>query len=76
MKEKVSEWFETNDEVNSMMQVFKVKKEKRSLIPSVVHNDGTGRLQSVKKNENERIYRLLESFLYQNWCSNTYKYFI
>ena len=36
MKEKVSEWFETNDEVNSMMQVFKVKKEKRSLIPSVV----------------------------------------
>ena len=27
-----------------------------------MHNDGTGRLQSVKKNENERIYRLLESF--------------
>ena len=30
MKEKVSEWFETNDEVNSMMQVFKVKKEKEA----------------------------------------------
>jgi len=62
MSEKVSEWFETSDDIDSMMQVHKVKKEKRGLIPSVVHNDGTGRLQTVKKKENEKIYRLLESF--------------
>ena len=62
LREKVNEWFEINDDVNSMMQVFKVKKEKRNLIPSVVHEDGTGRLQTVKKIDNENIYRLIECF--------------
>lgn len=62
LREKVDEWFEIDDEVNSMMQVFKVKNEKRNLIPSVVHEDGTGRLQTVKKEDNEYIYKLIKSF--------------
>ena len=31
-------------------------------IPAVVHSDGTSRVQVVRKNLNERFYKLIESF--------------
>ena len=36
-----------------MMQVYSVKKEKRSLIPAVTHHDGSGRLQTVTNESNK-----------------------
>ena len=44
------------------MQVFKIKKNKRSLIPAVTHVDGTGRLQTVTEELNSRYYKLIKSF--------------
>jgi carbamoyltransferase len=54
-------WFEVKKPVPYMSEVYKIKKNKRKLIPAVTHVDGTGRLQTVTK-ENGRFYSLLSEF--------------
>ena len=62
LREAVTEWFEQDDDVPFMMQVYPIRKEKRAKIPAVTHVDGSGRLQTVCKETNPRYYRLIESF--------------
>lgn len=62
LKELVSEWFEQNDEVPFMMQVYKIKNEKQKNVPAVTHVDGTGRLQTVNKDTNPKYYNLIKEF--------------
>ena len=45
-----------------MMQVFQVQRHKRLIIPAVTHNDGSGRLQTVKKHDNKKYYDLINAF--------------
>ena len=47
LEEAVADWFEEDDAVPFMMQVFQIREEKRSIIPAVTHVDGSGRLQTV-----------------------------
>jgi carbamoyltransferase len=61
LEEKVAEWFEEDDAVPFMMQVFQIHQHKRTLIPAVTHVDGSGRLQTVSKRTNPRYHRLIES---------------
>ena len=58
----VAEWFEEDDAVPFMMQVFQIREGKRLLIPAVTHVDGSGRLQTVYRNTNPLYYRLIEAF--------------
>ena len=60
--EDVPEWFEQNDNVPFMMQVYQINQNKRSKIPAVTHVDGSGRLQSVDKSTNPRYYQLIKEF--------------
>jgi carbamoyltransferase len=62
LEEAVAEWFEEDDAVPFMMQVFQIREEKRKLIPAVTHVDGSGRLQTVSSRTNPRYHRLIESF--------------
>ena len=62
LEEAVSDWFEENDAVPFMMQVFQIREKKRSLIPAVTHVDGSGRLQTVSRRTNPRYHRLIETF--------------
>lgn len=62
LKEQVKEWFEKVDDVPFMEKVFKFKKDKRELVPAVVHVDGTGRLQTVDKEVELKYYGLIEAF--------------
>lgn len=62
LEEKVSEWFEEDHAVTFMEKVYKIKEEKRSLIPAVCHEDGTGRLQTVSSETNEKYYSLIKEF--------------
>ena len=59
--EHMDKWFETKCPVPYMSEVYKIKENKRSLIPAVTHIDGTGRLQTVTK-ANGRFYSLLSAF--------------
>jgi carbamoyltransferase len=45
-----------------MERVLSIKEEKRPLIPAVTHVDGSGRLQSVKKELRPRYHRLISEF--------------
>jgi len=62
LKEAVGDWFEEDDDVPFMMQVFQVRQDKRPLIPAVTHVDGSGRLQTVYRRTNPEYYRLIETF--------------
>lgn len=62
LREAVSEWFEQDDDVPFMMQVYPIRKEKRSAIPAVTHVDGSGRLQTVMAETNPRYHRLISAF--------------
>ena len=62
LREEVKEWFETDDDVPFMMQVFKIRPEKRKEIPAVTHVDGSGRLQTVSRSTNPRYARLIGAF--------------
>jgi carbamoyltransferase len=62
LEEAVIEWFEEDDAVPFMMQVFQIREEKRAAIPAVTHVDGSGRLQTVYRRTNPRYYRLIEAF--------------
>ncbi len=62
LREAVSEWFETDDDVPFMMKVFRIRAAKRKRIPAVTHVDGSGRLQTVFKQTNPLYYRLIDEF--------------
>ena len=62
LREAVPEWFEADDDVPFMMQVYQIREGKRALIPAVTHVDGSGRLQTVNRETNPRYYRLIEAF--------------
>jgi carbamoyltransferase len=62
LEEAVSEWFEEDDAVPFMMQVFQIREEKRGLIPAVTHVDGSGRLQTVSRHTNPRYHKLIRAY--------------
>ncbi len=62
LREAVAEWFEDDDEVPFMMKVFPIREDKRARIPAVTHVDGSGRLQTVREEQNPRYYRLIRCF--------------
>jgi carbamoyltransferase len=62
LREHVADWFETDDDVPFMMQVYQVREDRRAIIPAVTHVDGSGRLQTVQQHTNPRYYRLIETF--------------
>ena len=62
LEDAVGAWFEEDDDVPFMMQVFQIREEKRAAIPAVAHVDGSGRLQTVHRSANPRYYALIEAF--------------
>ena len=62
LRDAVPDWFECDDDVPFMMQVYPIRAEKRALIPAVTHVDGSGRLQTVTRDTNPRYTALIEAF--------------
>lgn len=60
--EHVKEYFEMDKEDPFMLKVCYVRPEKRSVIPAVVHVDGSARLQTVRRELNPRFHELLTKF--------------
>ena len=61
LREHVADWFEQDDDVPYMMEVFQIREEKRSLLPAVCHVDGSGRLQTVHREINPLYHQLISS---------------
>ncbi len=62
LREAVADWFDQDDDVPFMMQVYPIRIDKRASIPAVTHVDGSGRLQTVVRETNPRYHRLISAF--------------
>jgi carbamoyltransferase len=62
LAERVGDYFEETFPSPFMLMTYKVKPEKRSLIPAPTHVDGTGRLQTVSREENPLYWKLIKEF--------------
>jgi carbamoyltransferase len=60
--EKTAEYFEKDYPDPFMIKVYPVRPEKRSVIPAVTHVDGSGRLQTVRKEDNPLYWQLIKEF--------------
>lgn len=60
--EATGEYFETSYPVPFMLKVYIIRPEKREIIPAVTHVDGTGRLQTVSKEDNLLYWMLIDEF--------------
>ena len=45
-----------------MSMVFQIRKDKRSDLPAVTHVNGSGRLQTVDKDDNLLYWKLIDAF--------------
>jgi carbamoyltransferase len=62
LREEVSAWFEVDDDVPFMTQVYPIREEQRARIPAVTHVDGSGRLQTVSRDTNPLYHQLITAF--------------
>lgn len=62
LQECVSEWFELNTPSPFMLLAAPVREQKRQQVPSIVHVDGSCRIQSVTRIVNARYYTLIKEF--------------
>lgn len=62
LRENVNDYFELDRESPFMLLAAPVREDKKSIIPSVVHVDGTCRIQTVTKEANGSYYELIRAF--------------
>jgi carbamoyltransferase len=62
LAEAASEYLETTPDSPFMIVTAQVRAEKRGVIPSVTHVDGSARPQTVEKDVNPLYYRLIQEF--------------
>jgi carbamoyltransferase len=62
LEECTGEWFEDEYPSPFMLFTYDVRKERRGQIPAPTHVDGTGRVQTVRHEQNPRFYELIRAF--------------
>ena len=66
LEENLFDYFEIKQKSPHMLIACKVKKNKKNLIPAVVHVDDSCRVQSVSKKDNLKFWNLLNHFKNQS----------
>ena len=62
MEEHAKEFFEMDADSPFMLQIVQAKEITRKKCPSIVHEDGTSRVQTVSKDYNPKFYSLLNEY--------------
>jgi len=62
LAEAAGEYFHMNAPSPYMLLAPRVREEKKAVIPAVIHEDGTARVQTVVEEHNPRFYRLIRAF--------------
>jgi carbamoyltransferase len=67
LEERADEFFEFPEAQRHfpgrfMLYVTPVREEKRSVLPAITHEDGSGRLQTVYRESNPAYHRVIERF--------------
>ena len=62
LAEATQEYFEIGQESPYMLMSVPVRPEKRAVVPSITHVDGSARVQTVTPESNPLFYRLIKAF--------------
>jgi carbamoyltransferase len=62
LAERASEVFEGEEDSPFMLLAKRVAPEWLNKVPAIVHVDGTARVQTIRREHNERLYLLLKEF--------------
>lgn len=62
LEEDAAGWFEKAGASPFMLFVYKIKPSKKKKIPAVCHVDGSARIQTVNKKQNQLYYDLISEF--------------
>ncbi|HKO24866.1 MAG TPA: carbamoyltransferase N-terminal domain-containing protein, partial [Chloroflexota bacterium] len=62
LEEEAANWFRDARVSPYMLFVHDVRPERAEQIPAVRHVDGTARIQTIRRDQNERYYDLLKAF--------------
>ncbi len=62
LEEAVNDYFEQTEPSPFMTMTYRVRPEKRAVIPAPTHVDGTGRLQTVSRRTQPLYWRLIKEF--------------
>jgi len=67
LQEKAGDYFDLDNPekhypARFMLFVTDVHEDKKDVLPAITHVDGTGRLQTVRRELNPKYYRLIETF--------------
>ena len=64
--EDANKYFECDSSIpeptDFMLMVYPIKEKYHKLIPAVTHVDGSGRLQTIRRNQNQLYYDLIKEF--------------
>jgi carbamoyltransferase len=62
LEEEASQWFANAGVSPFMLFVYDVLPDKADLIPAVRHVDGTARIQTINRQQNQLYYELIRAF--------------
>ncbi len=62
LAERTADYFETSYPAPFMVAAYRIRPEKQAELASVTHADGTGRLQTVEREQNPLYWKLLSRF--------------
>jgi predicted NodU family carbamoyl transferase len=63
LRDEMAEWFEDDYESPYMLHALRIREEKKALVPAIVHEDSTARLQSISEEDGqERLYAVVRAF--------------
>ena len=65
--EEANKWFDIDWESPFMLYAFNIKTDKKDIVPSIVHIDGTARVQTVNSENNNLYYKLILEFYKKSW---------
>lgn len=60
LEQEVNNWFEDSFKSPYMLNTFRVKNHQKHKIESVLHLDGTARIQTISKKENKVLFSIIE----------------
>jgi carbamoyltransferase len=62
LRERVSEYFDIVGDAPFMILIVRARESAKALIPAVVHNDGTARVQTVSAEHNPDFHKTISEF--------------
>jgi len=60
--DRTGDFFETSYPAPFMVSAYRIRPERQAEVPAITHADGTGRLQTVEKDQNLLYWKLLTRF--------------